>query len=188
MSEGSSICQVAELQGFGEDSSIHEPKAAAPETATADGSDADPTRVEAVCDTLTAGIERLSAELVTTTQDLHAARDNVGEEHSRLRDMLASQERNLAAKSTLILERGEMALARAVLAAQQRAKSQACESSLVKRLRGLRELHGRGDTRQEACKREIENTETKGLIERLSPGDFNAFFPLSSSQKEKEQA
>ena len=70
----------------------------------------------------------LRTHLVTIKHDLHAARDDFHKEHGRLLDLAANQKRLLESedcKSNLVLERGEMASAQAVLAAQQRAKCRA---------------------------------------------------------------
>ncbi len=123
-------------------------------------------RVEIACDMLKVDAERLRIDLVTFKHDLQAARDDVNKERERWLDLIANQKRLLeseACKPTLVIEQGEMALAQAVLAAQQRAKCQAGGSPLLNRLRALRTFHGQarsahgtGDGRPTS---KIENTD-----------------------------
>ncbi len=94
-----------------------------PDNAVTDGDTVDLVRVAAVCDMLKVEAERLNSELATMKQDLDAAYD-ARKERERLLDLLATQQRSESrtGKSALVLERSEMALAQAVLIAQQRAK------------------------------------------------------------------
>ena len=98
-------------------------------------------RVEALCDRIKFDAERLRVDLITFKQTLDDARDDICKERERVLELIAIQQQSLeneACRSKLIFDRGEMALAQAVLAAQQRASSQPDRSPLQKRLDALR--------------------------------------------------
>lgn len=123
-------------------------------------------RVEIVCDMLKADAERLRIDLVTIEHDLQAARDNVNKERERWLELIANPKRLLESepcKPTLVLEQSEIALAQAVLAAQQRAKCQVGESPLLKRLRAIRTFHSQArpahGTSDEMPTSKIKNTD-----------------------------
>jgi hypothetical protein len=85
------------------------------------------TRVEVVCEMLKAKTERLKAELATAKEELRNARAAARRERKRLLDLLSAQQRLIESqigKSTLVPHQGEMTEAEAVLAAQQRVKSE----------------------------------------------------------------
>jgi hypothetical protein len=115
----------------------------------ANGDDcADVARVEVLCDLIKVDAERLRADLTTIKQISDAAQEDIGKERERVLDLIANQQRLLESevcKSNLMFDRGEMALAQAVLVAQQRARSQAGRSTLRKRLRALRTAHSQVD-------------------------------------------
>jgi len=82
-----------------------------------------PASVEAMYDLLKSAAERLTTELALIKQELRATRDEDRKELNRLLDLLAAQKRltkDRAKNSNLLLERGEMAEAYAVLGAQRR--------------------------------------------------------------------
>ena len=98
-------------------------------------------RVEALCDLIKVDAERLRVDLITFKQTLDTARDDIRKERERVLELIAIRQQlleNEACRSKLIFDRGEMALAQAVLAAQQRASSQPDRSPLQKRLDDLR--------------------------------------------------
>ncbi len=102
------------LRAFGE------PKAALDKSAAIDVVAL--TRIEAICEALTTAAERLMAELATIKLELQAEREQSRKERDRLLEFLGVQKRLLESSgtSTSALQRGEMAEAQAVLAAQQR--------------------------------------------------------------------
>ncbi len=91
-------------------------------------------RVNAVSDMLKAEAECLKAKLVTIKQELDAAHDDARKEHERWLDLQQLVESS-ASKSTLVFEPGEAVVAQAVLAAQQRVKSEAGKLTLLEKLR-----------------------------------------------------
>lgn len=104
------------LQSFGELQQKQNKAAPCCNTAT-------PASVEAAYDLLKTAAERLTTELALIKQELRATRDDDRKELNRLLDLLAAQERltkHQAKNSNLLLERGEMAEAHAVLGAQRR--------------------------------------------------------------------
>lgn len=81
------------------------------------------SRVEVICDGLRGPIENLLTQLAAFRQDLQAEREEIRRDRTPLSDFLASQTRLLEDKNNTIapgLQRGEMAEAQVVLAAQQR--------------------------------------------------------------------
>jgi hypothetical protein len=95
-------------------------------------------RVEALCDLIKVDAERMKVDLTTFKQTLDAARDDICKERDRVLELVAIEQEFLENRSKLIFDRGEMALAQAVLAAQQRASTQADRSPLLKRVHALR--------------------------------------------------
>jgi len=163
MSKNFPIEQTADRLSLDDAASFRKPK---PAREAAGDDTVHLARVEIVSDMLKADAERLRIDLVTIKHDLQAARDDVNKERERWLDLIANQKRLLeseACKPMLVLEQGEMALAQAVLAAQQRAKCQARESPLLKRLRALRTFHGQArpvhDTSDGRPTSKIENTD-----------------------------
>ena len=129
------IHQAADFRHVDDAASFRDPKPAqAP-----DGDDL--ARLETLCDMIKADAECLTANLPTIKHTLDAAQEDVRKERERVLNLVAEQQRLLESdvcKSRLVFDRGEMAIAQAVLAAQQRTRSQAGESPLLKRLQALR--------------------------------------------------
>ena len=112
------------LRAFGE------PKAAADKPAATDVVAL--TRIEAICEALKAAAEYLMAELATMKKELQAEHEQTRKERDRLLEFLGVQKRLLETSETSTslqrgetspLQRGEMAEAQAVLAAQQRVET-----------------------------------------------------------------
>jgi hypothetical protein len=82
-----------------------------------------------VYDQLVTDIKLLNTELATTEKNLRVALAATLREHAQLLDLFAAQE-----QATLVLERGESALAQAVLMAQLRVADQAAKTELLGRL------------------------------------------------------
>jgi hypothetical protein len=83
---------------------------------------------EAESDQLVTDIKFLNTELATTEKNLRVALAATLREHAQLLDLFAAQE-----QSTLVLERGESALAQDVLIAQHRVRNQAAKAELLGR-------------------------------------------------------
>ena len=134
-SETFAIHQAADFRHVGDAASFRDPKPAQ----VPDGDDL--ARLETLCDMIKADAECLTANLTTIKQTLDAAQEDVRKERERVLNLVANQQRVLESdvcKSRLTFDRGEMAIAQAVLAAQKRTRSQAGGSPLLKQLRALR--------------------------------------------------
>jgi hypothetical protein len=127
--------QTAERYCADETTSLHSAKPAQ----AVDGDDSlEAARVQALCDLIKVDAERMKVDLTTFKQTLDAARDDICKERDRVLELVAIEQEFLENRSKLIFDRGEMALAQAVLAAQQRASTQADRSPLLKRVHALR--------------------------------------------------
>lgn len=132
MSEDPPIRQTAERHSVDEATNLRGPKPAQ----AVDGDDSlGAARVQALCNLIKVDAERLRIDLTTVKQTLDAAQEDIRKEHERVLELIANEQQLLESedsKSKLIFERGEMALAQAVLVAQQRARSRAGRSPLLK--------------------------------------------------------
>jgi hypothetical protein len=175
MSEDPPIHQTAERHSVDEATSLHGPKPAQ----VVDGDDSlGVARVQALCDLIKVDAERLRIDLTTMKQTLDAAQEDIRKEHERVLELVANQQRLLESedsKSKLILERGEMALAQAVLVAQHRARSHTVRLPLLKRLHALRSFHRqagqvRGTSRATAPLQIEDTTVTAKIIGQVLRG------------------
>lgn len=145
MSQDPPIHQTAERHSVDEATNLRGPMPAQ----AVDGDDSlGAARVQALCDLIKIDAERLRIDLTTVKQTLDAAQEDIRKEHERVLELVANEQRLLeseGSKSKLIFERGEMALAQAVLVAQQRARSRAGRSPLLKRLHALRACNSQAE-------------------------------------------